>query len=152
MLIAIGFVILASVSLTVVINGLRKAPEGYEDENGFQITSRNYSTHKRDKRSGDQGELSSVNDGVNIGDVVIPMCVLVGDVNGSSVVTVAHRNLTKGQALKQVTGANFRMDATASGNIPTADTNLVKSKALGLIRRNRLNKQSRRAPAAARPS
>lgn len=37
MLVAIGFVILASVSLTVVINGLRKAPEGYEDENGFHI-------------------------------------------------------------------------------------------------------------------
>jgi hypothetical protein len=37
MLFAIAFALLGAASLIIIINGLRKAPEGYEDENGFHI-------------------------------------------------------------------------------------------------------------------
>lgn len=37
MLFAIGLVALAFASLVVIMNGLRKAPEGYEDEDGFHV-------------------------------------------------------------------------------------------------------------------
>ena len=99
MLVAIAFVTLASVSLMVVINDLRKAPEGYEDENGFHITSCNYSTPKRDKRSGDQNKPTSINDAVNIGDVVIPMGLLLGDTTGNSSFNAA--KLNSGAVLSQ---------------------------------------------------
>ena len=73
----------------VVINGLRKAPQGYEDENGFNITSCNYSTAKRDKRSGDQGQAKQCKRWRNIGDGVIPMGILLGDTTGNGSVNAS---------------------------------------------------------------
>src|SRR5207302_1596764 len=45
------------------------------------------------------------------------MGVLIGDVNGSGVVTSGDTNLCKAQALQPVTSANFRNDINASGSI-----------------------------------
>jgi len=74
--------------------------------------------------------LLGVNDGTNVGNVSIPMGVLLGDVNASGVVTSGDTNLCKQQALQPVTSANFRDDINASGAITTGDVNLIKQNAL----------------------
>ena len=56
--------------------------------------------------------------------------VLIGDVNGSGVVTSGDTNLCKAQALQPVTSANFRNDVNASGSITTGDVNIIKQNAL----------------------
>ena len=56
-----------------------------------------------------------VSDGINTGNVSVPMGVLLGDVNASGVVTSGDTNLCKAQALQAVTTANFRNDVNASG-------------------------------------
>jgi hypothetical protein len=61
------------------------------------------------------------------------MGVLVGDVNGSKVVTSGDTNLCKAQALQPVTSANFRNDINASGAITTGDVNIVKQNALSQL-------------------
>ena len=58
------------------------------------------------------------------------MGVLIGDVNGSGVVTSGDTNLCKAQALQPVTSANFRNDVNASGSITTGDVNIIKQNAL----------------------
>ena len=74
--------------------------------------------------------LTGVNDGTNLGNVVIPMGVLLGDVNASGVVTSGDTNLCKAQALQPVTSTNFRNDINASGAITTGDVNIIKQNAL----------------------
>lgn len=75
---------------------------------------------------------SRVDDGTNNGDVVIPMGILLGDVNSSRVVTGSDVNLTKAQQSKPLTNdpnGNFRSDVNASGVITGSDVNLIKQKA-----------------------
>jgi len=74
--------------------------------------------------------LTGVNDGTNVGNVSIPMGVLLGDVNASGVVTSGDTNLCKAQALQPVTSTNFRNDINASGAITTGDVNIIKQNAL----------------------
>jgi Dockerin type I domain len=74
--------------------------------------------------------LVGVNDGTNTADVSVPMGVLLGDVNGSGVVTSGDTNICKSQALQPVTNANFRSDVNASGAITTGDVNIIKQNAL----------------------
>jgi BNR repeat-like domain len=74
--------------------------------------------------------LNGVNDGINVGNVSIPMGVLLGDVNASGVVTSGDTNLCKAQALQPVTSSNFRNDINASGAITTGDVNIIKQNAL----------------------
>jgi hypothetical protein len=74
--------------------------------------------------------LLNVSDGTSSSDVVVPMGVLLGDVNGSRIVTSGDTNLCKAQALQSVTSANFRNDINASGSITTGDVNLIKQNAL----------------------
>ena len=74
--------------------------------------------------------LTGVSDGINSGDVHVLMGVLIGDVNGSGVVTSGDSNLCKAQALQPVTSANFRDDVNASGAITTGDLNIIKQNAL----------------------
>jgi hypothetical protein len=71
--------------------------------------------------------LFGVNDGTSMGDVVIPMGVLVGDTSGNSSVNAGDVAQTKGQAGQPVTGANFRSDVNANGSINASDIALVKS-------------------------
>jgi hypothetical protein len=74
--------------------------------------------------------LTGVNDGTSVGNVSIPMGVLLGDVNASGVVTSGDTNLCKAQALQPVTSSNFRNDINASGAITTGDVNIIKQNAL----------------------
>ena len=74
--------------------------------------------------------LLGLSDGTNTGNIGIQMGVLVGDVNGSGVVTSGDTNLCKAQALQPITTANFRDDINASGAITTGDVNLIKQNAL----------------------
>ena len=77
--------------------------------------------------------LFSVSDGTNTNNVSIPMGVLLGDVNGSGVVTSGDTNLCKAQALQPLTSSNFRNDVNASGSITTGDVNIIKQNALNSL-------------------
>ncbi|HMJ05639.1 MAG TPA: VCBS repeat-containing protein [Chthoniobacterales bacterium] len=68
-----------------------------------------------------------VTDGTNIGDVVIPMKILIGDTNSSSSVSSTDVSQTKSQSGQPVTSANFQLDVNASGTINATDISLVKS-------------------------
>jgi hypothetical protein len=79
--------------------------------------------------------LSDVNDSAEhySSTVNAKMGVLLGDINGSGVVTSGDTNLCKAQALQTVTNANFRSDINASGSITTGDVNLIKQNALSQL-------------------
>ena len=74
--------------------------------------------------------LRGLSDGTNTGLVSVPMGVLLGDVNGSGVVTSGDANLCKGQALQPITNSNFRDDINVSGTISSGDVNVIKQHAL----------------------
>jgi hypothetical protein len=73
--------------------------------------------------------LFSVNDGTNIGDVSIPMGVLLGDVNANGVLTNADVSLVKAQVAAggSVTSFNFRNDVNANNVITNADVSVTKA-------------------------
>jgi hypothetical protein len=66
-------------------------------------------------------------DVTNVGNVVIPMGVLTGDVNGNGKVNAADVAFTKGHLGQEVDGTNFRGDVNASGIIDAADVSVIKS-------------------------
>ncbi|MEP6809573.1 MAG: DUF642 domain-containing protein [Chthoniobacterales bacterium] len=68
--------------------------------------------------------LNAVNGSTN---VLIPMSILAGDVNGSGAVSASDIGQTKAQAGQAVTGGNFRADVNANGAISGTDVALVKS-------------------------
>ena len=70
--------------------------------------------------------LSNVNTGTTIGDVVVPMAVLVGDTNGNGSVNSSDVSQTKLQSGQTVTSSNFREDVNANGTINSSDVSLVK--------------------------
>ena len=72
--------------------------------------------------------LHNVCDGTNQGDVLIPMGVLSGDVNGNGTVSAADVALTKAQVGHAVGGSNFREDVNANGVLNAIDVAIVKSK------------------------
>jgi hypothetical protein len=72
--------------------------------------------------------LLGVNDATTIGDVHIPMSVLIGDTNGDGSVNSADISQTKSQSGQGVTSLNFREDVTVDGALNSADISLVKSK------------------------
>ena len=65
--------------------------------------------------------LSNVDTGTAIGDVVIPIAVLVGDTNGNGSVNSSDVSQTKLQSGQAVTASNFREDANANGTINSSD-------------------------------
>jgi Dockerin type I domain len=73
--------------------------------------------------------LFNVDDG-NSGptDLVVPMSVLVGDVNGNGTVNATDISQVKLQSGHAIDSSNFRNDVTASGTINGSDVSLVKSK------------------------
>jgi N-acetylneuraminic acid mutarotase len=71
--------------------------------------------------------LFNVNDGTHMGNVPVFMGVLVGDVNGNSLVNASDVSLTKAQVGQPVTGSNFREDVNANGTISAADVTQVKA-------------------------
>jgi hypothetical protein len=72
--------------------------------------------------------LSGVNDGVNMGDVVVPMSVLQGDTSGNGTVSGTDVSETKLQSGQAVTASNFREDVVVSGGINGSDVAAVKLK------------------------
>ena len=73
-------------------------------------------------------KLTSVTDGINTGDVVIPMSILIGDTTGNGSVNASDVSQTKLQSGQAVTGSNFRSDVTVNGSINASDVGAVKSK------------------------
>ncbi|MGH9697027.1 MAG: FG-GAP-like repeat-containing protein, partial [Bryobacteraceae bacterium] len=68
--------------------------------------------------------------GVNgIGNVVIPMSVLVGDANGNGVVNAADVAQTKSRIGQAVDQTSFRSDVNADGNLNASDVAIIKSRA-----------------------
>jgi hypothetical protein len=72
--------------------------------------------------------LHNVCDGTNQGDVLIPMGILSGDVNGNGTVSAADVALTKAQVGHAVGGSNYREDVNANGVLNAIDVAIVKSK------------------------
>jgi hypothetical protein len=72
--------------------------------------------------------LLGVQQGPNMGDVMIPMSVLAGDTNADTTVNSADISQTKSQSGQRVTGDNFREDVNVDGSINSADITLVKGK------------------------
>jgi hypothetical protein len=61
------------------------------------------------------------------GNLVIPMGVLAGDVNGNRIVNAADVSLTKSRIGELVDATNFRSDVNAGGTINGADVSIVKA-------------------------
>ena len=73
--------------------------------------------------------LSNVNDGANVGSILVPMGVLNGDTTGNGTVSGSDVSQTKAAAATGVvSGSTFRSDVNANGVINSSDIALVKSK------------------------
>jgi hypothetical protein len=77
-----------------------------------------------------QVTLSAVNNGAGASDLVVPISILLGDVNGSSRVDAADVSSVRQQTLQTVTSANFRNDINASGRIDAADVSIARQQTL----------------------
>jgi hypothetical protein len=73
--------------------------------------------------------LFNVHNGINTTDVVIPMAVLFGDVNGNGFVNTSDIGQTKAAAGTTSSAANFRADVVPNGNINATDISVVKARA-----------------------
>ena len=74
--------------------------------------------------------LNNVSDGTNLGSVMVPMGVLVGDTNASGGVTGSDVAQTKaGAGTGSVTAGTFRTDVNVNGIINGTDVSIVKSDA-----------------------
>jgi hypothetical protein len=72
--------------------------------------------------------LSNVSDGANLGNVMVPMGVLLGDTTGNGGVNSSDISQTKGQSGTVASSGNFRTDVTVNGSINSSDISTVKSK------------------------
>ena len=72
--------------------------------------------------------LSGVNDGMSMGNVVVPMSVLQGDTSGNGSVSSTDVSQTKSQSGQAVTVSNFREDVVVNGSINATDVSAVKGK------------------------
>ena len=70
--------------------------------------------------------LFGVNDGSSVRDMVIPMSILIGDVNGSGSVNSSDISQVKIQSGQAVSGSNYRTDLTSDGQINSTDISLAK--------------------------
>lgn len=77
--------------------------------------------------------INAVSDGVNSGNVTVPMSILVGDTNGDGFVDAIDVAQTKSQSGTAVSSLNFREDLNVDGSIDSNDTALDKSKAGGSL-------------------
>jgi Dockerin type I domain len=74
--------------------------------------------------------LSNVSDGTNLGSVLVPIGIVLGDTNGNGQVTATDVSQTKANAaVGTVTAATFRTDVNVSGTIDASDMSMVKGRA-----------------------
>lgn len=71
--------------------------------------------------------LNGVSDGTNVGTVSIPMQVLLGDVNATTVVDGNDVSAVQAHTRQAATNANFRFDVNTTGGIDGNDVSLVQS-------------------------
>jgi len=71
--------------------------------------------------------LNSVNDGVNFGNVAIPIGILAGDSTANRTVNTSDVGQIKAESGNPVTAANFRTDVATNGAITAGDISLVKA-------------------------
>ena len=72
--------------------------------------------------------LSNVSDGVNMGNLIVPMGVLQGDTSGNGTVSSTDVSQTKSRTGQSVSASNFREDVNVSGSITATDVSTVKSR------------------------
>ncbi len=72
----------------------------------------------------------TVNDGVNTGPVVVPMGVLLGDVDASGRVDATDVFQVRQQTLQNATSSNFRDDVDESGRIDSTDVFITRQQTL----------------------
>jgi CSLREA domain-containing protein len=72
--------------------------------------------------------LHNVSDGVNTNDVIVPMGVLLGDVNSSRKVNSTDVSVTQSKVGEALSNANFREDVNLDGAIKSTDVSTVQSK------------------------
>ena len=70
--------------------------------------------------------LQGASDGANMGDITVPMGILLGDTSGNGSVSSTDVSQTKGQSGQAVTNANFREDVVVTGSINATDVSSVK--------------------------
>ena len=73
--------------------------------------------------------LVGTGDGTNVGNVVIPMGVLIGDTSGNGSVNASDVSQTKSKSGQPVDTTNFRTDVTVSNSINAGDVGIVKVRA-----------------------
>jgi hypothetical protein len=71
--------------------------------------------------------LLGVNDGINVGDVSIPMAVLLGDVNLTRSVDGNDVSAVQSHTRQTANSSNFRFDVNATGGIDGNDVSLTQS-------------------------
>ena len=69
--------------------------------------------------------LNNVNGSTNL---IIPMSILIADVNGNDAVNASDVSLTKSRIGQSITQTNFRSDVNASGAINAGDVSAIKSR------------------------
>ena len=72
--------------------------------------------------------LANVNDGTNLGSVMVPMGVLSGDTSGNGTVNSTDVSQTKGKSGQPVDATNFRTDINVSNSINATDVGTVKGR------------------------
>jgi hypothetical protein len=72
----------------------------------------------------------TVNDGINTGPVVVPIGVLLGDVDASGRVDSTDVFQVRQQTLQNAGPSNFRMDVDGSGRIDSTDVFIVRQQTL----------------------
>jgi len=70
--------------------------------------------------------LNNVSDGINSGNVAIPMGVLIGDVDGSRRVDADDVTLVRQNNFQKINNSNFRDDVDATGRIDADDITLTR--------------------------
>ncbi len=72
--------------------------------------------------------LSSVNDGTNLGSIMVPMGVVVGDTNGDGNVNSADALQTRSRSGQTTDAVNFRSDVNIDGTVSGGDTIVVRGR------------------------
>jgi hypothetical protein len=72
--------------------------------------------------------LFGVSDGINTGDIGVPMAILVGDTTGNGSVNATDVSQTKLKSGQPVDATNFRNDVNVSNSINATDVSTVKLK------------------------